>query len=124
MDFIVDILVMGATFSEHLENLHYVLENPREAGLYLKPSKCHMGKREVEYRGYVVSAGGVAANQRKVQVVQEFLVPPNVKLLRSFLGLASYYCWLNQNSAIVATPFLHSSQKVPIFVKHRLPGSL
>ena len=66
LDYIDDILVMGATFAEQLGNLCKVLQCLGEAGLCLKPSKSHLGKREVQYLGYVVSAGGVAADQRKV----------------------------------------------------------
>ena len=86
-----DILVLGKTFQEHLQNLWRVFDRLREAGLRLKPTKCHMGRRKVEYLGYIVSDQGVAADPKKVDAVQAFPVPNNLKCLRSFLGLASYY---------------------------------
>ena len=86
-----DILVMGATFSEHLVNLSRVLTCLRDAGLRLKPSKCHLVRHEVEFLGHVVSSAGVAADPRKIEAVKDYPTPVDVKSLRSFLGLASYY---------------------------------
>ena len=111
LDYIDDILVMGATFSEHLENLRKVLERLREAGLRLKPSKCHIAKKEVEYLGYVVSGEGIAADQKKVLAVRDFPVPTDLKQLRSFLVLASYYRRLIQNFAKVANPLFALTRK-------------
>ena len=70
-----DILVMGGTFEEPLHNLCCVFDCLRNAGLRLKPSKCHL----------------VITDPKKVKAIQEFPTPTNLKQLRSFLGLASYY---------------------------------
>ena len=70
MDCVDDILVMKATFEEHLQNLEQVFRRLREAKLRLKPSKCHMAKKEVEYLGYVVSERGISADPKKVLAVR------------------------------------------------------
>jgi len=41
--------------------------------------------------GYVASCKGISADPHKLNAVKEFPTPSNVKQLRSFLGLASYY---------------------------------
>jgi len=56
-----DILVMGKTFEEHLDNLFQVFSRLRQAGLRLKPRKCHLARRRVFYLGYVVSSEGINA---------------------------------------------------------------
>ena len=102
-----DILVIGRTFQEHLSNLHQVLTRLREAGLRLKPSKCQLAATQVEYLGHIVSAKGIEADPKKVVAVQQYTVPENLKKLRSFLGLASYYRRFIPNFSAVACP-LHA----------------
>ena len=99
-----DILVIGRTFTEHLNNLVKVFSRLRQAGLRLKPSKCCLARTEVVYLGYVVSQGGVAADTKKVEAVEVYPVPTNLKSLRSFLGLASYYRRFIPNFSSVARP--------------------
>ena len=99
-----DILVVGRTFTEHLANLAKVFSCLRGAGLRLKPSKCHLAATEVEYLGHVVSHQGVTADPKKIKAVQEYPVPMDVKRLRSFLGLASYYRRFIPNFSSVAKP--------------------
>ena len=91
MVYLDDILVMGRTFEEHLENLQKVFSRLRKAKLTLKPRKCLFVRNEVEYLGHIVSKDGVAADPSKIRAVREFPRPTDVKSLRSFLGLASYY---------------------------------
>jgi len=86
-----DILVMGATFEKHLQNLQYVFDRLHNVDFCLKPSKCYLVRREVEYLGYVISDQEVATDPKKVKAVQEFPTPTNLQQLRLFLGLASYY---------------------------------
>ena len=106
-----DILVIGRTFTEHLNNLVKVFSRLRQAGLHLKPSKCCLARTEVEYLGRVVSQGGVAADPKKVEAVQAYPVPTNRKSLRSFLGLASYYRRFIPNFSSVARPLHILTQK-------------
>ena len=38
-----------------------------------------------------MSEAGISVDRSKVEAVEKFPIPQNVKELRSFLGLASYY---------------------------------
>lgn len=68
-----------------------VLLRLRKANLRLKPKKCRLAREQVEYLGYVVSREGIIADPKKVTAVKEFPILVDLKALRSFLGLASYY---------------------------------
>ena len=105
-----DVLVFGRTMEEHNVNLSKVTDRLREAGLKLRPGKCRFALTEVEYLGHVVSEHGVRADPKKVEAVRQFPVPQDVKTLRSFLGLASYYRKFVPGFAKIAGP-LHALTK-------------
>ena len=127
-----DVLVMGRTFDEHLSNLREIFMRLSRAGLRLKPSKCKLVRREVEFLGYNVSGGGISADPRKVRAVTEYPRPNDLRALRAFLGLLSYYRrFIPQFSAIAQplysltrkdTPFLWSADCKTAF--HQLKGQL
>ncbi len=58
--YIDDILVVEATLEEHLQNLRKVLERFREAGLKLKPSKCHFLRRSGVPRAHSLRGRNIA----------------------------------------------------------------
>ena len=70
----------------------------------LAPTKCKLAQKSVEYLGHVVSDQGIQTDPKKLQAVNGYPTPTNVKSLRSFLGLASYYRRLIPNFAKVAGP--------------------
>ena len=104
MDYIDDVLVVGRTLDEHLENLEMVLKRLKDAGLKIKPEKCSLMRPEVKYLGFVVSREGVKTDPEKVDAVQRFPRPENVRRLRSFLGLTSYYRRFVPGYAKIARP--------------------
>ena len=67
---------MGETLEDplYVQNLQRVLQGLREAGLKLKPSKCHFLQRSVEYLGHVISEKGISPDPRKVEAVRNFPV--------------------------------------------------
>ena len=120
-----DILVIGTTFQEHLENLQKVFERLHLAGLRLKPTKCHLGRQQVEYLGYIVSEAGLAADPRKVVAVKSFPEPVDLTSLRSFLGLASYYRrFIPQFSAVAQPLYALTRKDVPFVWTQACQGAL
>ena len=111
-----DIVVVGSTFEEHLVNLERVFQRLRESGLRLKPKKCHFSQGKVEYLGHIVSKEGIEVDVRKVTTVREYLQPLDLKALRSFLGLASYYRRFIPNFSSVAAPLHALTRKDTPFV--------
>lgn len=105
--YIDDVLVFSRSLEEHLEHLRRVILRICEAGLKLKPSKCHFIREEVEYLGHLITPQGLKTNARLTAAVAEFPRPQNVSEVRRFLGLSSYYRRFVSNFARVASP-LHA----------------
>ena len=106
-----DIIIFSTSFPDHLARLRGVLSRLREAGLKLKPSKCHFARKEVHYLGHVVSAIGVKPNPSKTAAVSSYPPPTNVKELRQFLGLANYYRRFIKDYSRIAEPLHQLTRK-------------
>ena len=109
-----DILVIGQSLEEHLSNLREVFTRLRRAGLRLKPTKCKLLRKEVEFRGHVVSEHGISADPKKVIAVTEFPQPSDLRALRTFLGLTSYYRRFVPCFSSVAQPLYALTSKIPL----------
>ena len=113
--YIDDVLVFSKTFKEHLQHLRQVIDRLEKAGLKLKPSKCHFARKEVEYLGHVITPQGVKTNPKLVEAVRDFQAPRDVKGLRRFLGMSSYYRKFIPNFAKVAEPLHRLTRKDVVF---------
>jgi len=71
---------------------------------------------EVTFLGHVVSAGGVAVDPAKIEAVQAWEPPKNVKEVRSFLGLAGYYRRFVEGFSKIAQPMMNLIKKTTRFV--------
>ncbi|GFX74189.1 retrovirus-related Pol polyprotein from transposon 412 [Trichonephila clavipes] len=86
-----DVIIGGRTFEEHLQNIRKVLSKLSDANLKLNPSKCKFFQKEVNYLGHIISSEGVRTDPEKVSAVKNWKRPENLRELRSFLGLCTYY---------------------------------
>ena len=99
-----DILVTGKNTSDHLDNLHLVLQRLESAGLTLKKSKCTFAVPSVEYLGHVIDAQGLHPSQSKIKAIRDAPSPTNITELKSFLGLLNYYHKFLPNLSTVLSP--------------------
>lgn len=106
-----DIIVVGKSFENMMENLQHVFQRLHQAGLKLKAKKCNLFATRVSYLGHIISKDGISTDPEKVRAVAEWPVPATVTELRSFLGLCSYYRRVIQNFAAVAKPLHRLTEK-------------
>ncbi|KAA3473699.1 DNA/RNA polymerases superfamily protein [Gossypium australe] len=90
--FIDDILIYSRDENEHAEHLRIVLQTLKEKQLYAKFSKCEFWLHEIS-------------------AILNWKPPRNVSEVRSFLGLASYYCRFVKGFSTIATLLTRLLQK-------------
>ena len=86
-----DILIYSRTLEEHIHHVDEVLGILKQHQLYAKMKKCAFGKTQVEFLGHQVSAKGIATSPHKIEAVQQWPTPRNLRELRGFLGFVNYY---------------------------------
>ena len=99
-----DIIIFSKTPKEQIERLRKVFEKLAEAGLRLKPSKCEFFRTELRYLGHVVSAKGIATDDKKIKAIVKWPRPETVTEVRSFLGFCNYYRKFIHQYAMIAKP--------------------
>jgi hypothetical protein len=77
--FLDDLLVYSKSEEEHEQHLRMVLQVLREHQLYAKLSKCSFYQRQIHYLGHIISEEGIVVDPEKVEAIQEWSVPRNVK---------------------------------------------
>ncbi len=86
-----DIIVFSEDFKSHCERLELVFSRLRQHGLKLKPSKCFLLRPEVRFLGHIISSKGIHVDMDKVQCLEAWPKPTNVRQVRQLLGFMSYY---------------------------------
>ncbi len=87
-----------------------------ECNLKLKLAKCRFILPEVEYLGHVITTSGLKTNTKLTTAVLEFPRPENLKELRRFLGLTSYYRRFVAGFAKLAQPLYRFTAKDAAFM--------
>lgn len=117
--------------SYHWANLRAVFESLSKAKLRVNLEKTHFLSECVEFLGYVVTSEGIKADSKKVDAINKMEPPNNLKGLKSFLVMTSYYRKFIQGYAKVAKPLTNltwgklanvkasQSKRVPIKLDER-----
>ena len=102
--FFDDILIYSPTLEEHVKHVKEVMSILRQYQLYAKMSKCSFAQLQVEYLGHIISAEGVQADPKKIECMENWPNPTNIKQLRGFLGLTDYYRRFAKGYGAIARP--------------------
>ncbi|GJS53801.1 putative nucleotidyltransferase, ribonuclease H [Tanacetum coccineum] len=113
--FIDDILVYSKTREEHEVHLRLVLELLKKEKLYAKFSKCKFWLREVQFLRHVINGDGIHVDPSKIKSVENWEAPRTPSEVRSFLGLAWYYCRFIENFSKIAKPLTILTKKSKTF---------
>lgn len=109
--FFDDILVSGRTRTELEERLEAVLHRIQDAGLHLNINKCEFYVPTVRYLGHTISADGICKSTEGVAAILNVPPPTDVRQVRSFMGLVTFYAKFIPHLAEIAAPLYALTQK-------------
>ena len=94
-----------------MASLHQVLDRLRSAKLTAKPSKCMIGYGSIECLGHNIVDQTVRPQEDKVRTVRDAPRPTTKRLMKSFLGLADFYCRFIPNLSSIASPLTDLTER-------------
>ena len=89
--FIDDIIIYSDSWYLHLRHVKYVLALLRNAHLTVKPSKCSIRFRQIEFLAHVVGNGEIKPTEDKIKAIQQFPIPTTKRKVRSLIGFLNFY---------------------------------
>ena len=81
--YIDDVIIFSRTVDQHLTQLRTVFQRLMMAGLKLKPKKCNLFRKQVQYLGHVVGDKGIQTDPEKIEVIKDWPTPQTLKEVRS-----------------------------------------
>jgi hypothetical protein len=111
-----DVITLGKDFDDALNNQSEVLTKLETAGIKLKPKKCFLFQKEVEFLGHLVTENGVRTSPGKIEAVKNWPAPENLTEVKSFLGLVTYYKEFIPSFGDVARPLYQLSKADQEFI--------
>lgn len=99
-----DLIIASRDFEIHVKTLAEVFNRLSQAGLTIKASKTNFCQKECRILGHIVNNLGIKVDPEKTFLMSTYPTPRNVKQLRRFLGMASYYRRFIENFSKIADP--------------------
>ncbi|KAI5148608.1 hypothetical protein ENBRE01_0423 [Enteropsectra breve] len=104
LPYLDDIIIYSKTAEDHINHLKIIAERLLQANIALNKKKCKFFKTELEILGNIVSGNSVKPAKSKVEAINNYRRPNNIKELRSYLGLLNYCRQFIPNLSEVVEP--------------------
>ena len=95
-----------------------ILERCARHGLTVNPKKSTMVATSIDFVGYKIGQGTIAADPRKIQAVRDFPIPETLTDLRSFMGLVTQLGSFSAEVSQAAEPLRCLLSKKNSFIWH------
>ena len=102
--YIDDILIMTATFEEHLELVEKVLNTLGNNGIKINIKKCEFFQSEVSFLGHIISNKGIMKSPQYIDKISQYPKPKTITELRQFLGLVNFQRKFIDQCSVKAKP--------------------
>jgi transposase InsO family protein len=86
-----DIIITGTDEEDHWKKFESVLERMAEFGFRVRPEKCHLMMKKVDYLGFEISEEGRRPSPTACEAVRDLPRPASTDEVKAFLGKIGYY---------------------------------
>ena len=94
-----DVVIKGATFSEHYQNVSSVFTRIWESGFTLNTPECKFFENTLPYLGHIIDYGQICLDPSHVEAIINLPPLKNPKTLKEFLRVAQFCdCFVSQYS--------------------------
>uniref|UniRef100_H3A6Q2 ribonuclease H n=1 Tax=Latimeria chalumnae TaxID=7897 RepID=H3A6Q2_LATCH len=104
IQYVDDLLLASADFTEHLQHLEALLQCLQQAGLKVNPDEAQLCLSQVSFLGVTLSSKGRSLDQHKLRVILSLPLPTDVTSLRSFLGMCNFMRMFVYDFAAICKP--------------------
>lgn len=111
-----DLIILGKTEEQHLDNIRKVFEVCKNLNLKLNTRKCLFFKDEVTYLGHKCSREGVSPDEAKYNAIKFYPRPQTKEDVKRFVAFANYYRRFIKNFANLSAPLNFLTRKSTEFI--------
>ena len=90
-NFLDDLVVHSPSLEEHVAHVREVLGSHQGVGFTLNPEKVTPGTTEIKYLGHLLSYRGISILRDRVDIIQRYRIPTNLRTLRRFTVMVGFY---------------------------------
>ena len=106
-----DLLVYSKTMEEHVKHVDDVLGSLDENSFCISRKKIELGKTEVTWLGYKISAEGIKPDSEKIEQLLGMRKPTSILELKSAIGLWTFFASFVPRYSIIAAPLMAQLKK-------------
>jgi hypothetical protein len=121
--FIDDICIFSTDLDTHVKDLGTVFNRLMDYGLSIKPEKCQLFLKKVQYLGHILSEDGIEPIKARVEAIEKIARPKTLTELRSFTAMCQYYRRFIKDFSIIAAPLFALTKKENLPFKAWAVGS-
>ena len=89
--YVDNIIVFSKTPEDHIKDLNELFTRLRNFGVIINSAKSQFGVPELHFLGHLVTANGIKPSPIKVEAIQKYNLPKDIKQLRTYLGMINFY---------------------------------
>ena len=109
--YVDDIIIHTQDWDKHVMVLQELLNRLSDVGMTVRPTKCEIGCRNIQFLGHKIGNGRVEPLNENIEKIKTAARPSTKRNVRAFLGLVGYYRDYIPNFSTISSPLVELTRK-------------